>query len=40
LEKLFGSKPASPPATDLGYASLGSGTGNIAPSARFNPAPK
>jgi hypothetical protein len=39
LEKLFGSKPASPPATDLGYASLGSGTGNIAPSARFNPAP-
>jgi hypothetical protein len=40
LEKLFGGKPASPPASALGYASLDSGTGNIAPSARFNPAPR
>jgi hypothetical protein len=39
LEKLFGGKPASPPASALGYASLGSGTGNIAPNARLNPAP-
>jgi hypothetical protein len=39
LEKLFGGKPASPPASALGYASLGSGTDNIAPSARLNPAP-
>jgi hypothetical protein len=39
LEKLFGGKPASPPAPALGYASLDSGTGNTVPSARFNPAP-
>ena len=39
LEKLFGGQAASPPATALGYASLDSATGNIAPSAPLNPAP-
>jgi hypothetical protein len=38
IEKLFGVKPASPPESALGYASLDS-TGSIAPNARFNPAP-
>jgi hypothetical protein len=38
FEKLFGLKPASPPESALGYASLDS-TGSIAPNARFNPAP-
>jgi hypothetical protein len=38
FEKLFGVKPASPPESALGYASLDS-TGSIAPNARFNPAP-
>jgi hypothetical protein len=39
LEKHFGGKPASAPASALGYASLNNGTGNIAPSAHLNPAP-
>nr|WP_245435553.1 DUF2778 domain-containing protein [Microvirga calopogonii] len=39
LEKLFGAKPSDPPATALGYASLGSGTGDIAPSAPLTSTP-
>jgi hypothetical protein len=39
LEKLFGLKPASPPNSALGYASLDSSTGTIAPSARLNSSP-
>ncbi|WP_262269152.1 DUF2778 domain-containing protein [Microvirga yunnanensis] len=39
LEKLFGAKPAAPSASALGYASLGSGTGNIAPGAPLTPPP-
>jgi hypothetical protein len=37
LEKLLGVKPASPPASALGYASLDSNT--VAPGARLDPAP-
>ncbi len=36
IEKLFGLKPSSPPASALGYASLDS-TGSIAPTSRFSP---
>jgi len=39
LEKLFGIKPASPPDAALSYASLDNGTGSIAPTSRFVPAP-
>jgi hypothetical protein len=39
LEKLFGGKPAAPPAPTFGYASLGSGTDNIAPNAPLTPPP-
>jgi hypothetical protein len=39
LEKLFGLKPASPPNSALGYTSLDSSTGTIAPSARLNSSP-
>jgi hypothetical protein len=39
VEKLFGIRPASPPEAALGYASLDSGTGSIAPTSRFSTAP-
>jgi hypothetical protein len=39
IEKLFGIKPASPPNSALSYASLDNGTGSIAPTSRFVPAP-
>ena len=39
LERLFGIKPASPPEAALSYASLDNGTGSIAPTSRFVPAP-
>jgi len=38
FEKLFGLKPASPPESALGYASLDS-TGSIAPTSRFDSTP-
>ncbi|UVF21402.1 DUF2778 domain-containing protein [Microvirga terrae] len=40
IEKFFGIKPASPPADALSYASLDNGTGSIAPTSRFVPAPE
>jgi len=39
IEKLFGIRPATPPATALSYASLDNGTGSIAPTARFSTTP-
>jgi Protein of unknown function (DUF2778) len=39
VEKLFGGRPVSPPASTLRYVSLGSGTGDIAPSAPLTPTP-
>ncbi len=40
IEKLFGVRPASAPDGALGYAALDTkGTGSIAPTARFSPAP-
>lgn len=39
IEKLFGIRPASPPASALGYAALENGTGSIAPNSRLNPGP-
>ena len=37
MEKLFGVRPASPPANALSYASVDDATGSIAPSARLQP---
>jgi hypothetical protein len=39
IEKLFGIRPASPPASALGYAALENGTGSIAPSSRLDLGP-